>query len=235
MRPRGDLRLRFTFGARNPVVRGVALNVTVTGARKPGCLRVWDGWSSPIVSSVLNHRVGGSVATMVLTSTEVNDELGTSTTGWPSIGIANGSAGEAHLVVDVVGVWTDLSVPGYRFAAMAPARVLDTRTGTGAYAGPIGPAGSCRLRPRVPGATGEVAAVVATMTTIRSTRSTYLTRVGRDDEPTDDQHDQRPRASAPGQLCLRRACRRRRLPDLQRRRVDRSRPRCQRGPPLPGR
>ena len=175
MRPGEDLRLRFDFGARNPVVRGVALNVTVTGARKPGYLRVWNGWSTPIVSSVLNYRVGGSVANMVVTSTEVNYELGTPTTGWPSIGIANGSSGKAHLVVDVVGVWTDQSVPGHRFAAMAPTRVLDTRTGTGTYAGRIGPARSRRVRPHVPGATGDVAAVLATMTTIRPTRSTYLT------------------------------------------------------------
>ncbi len=46
--------------------------------------------------------------------------------------------GSADVIVDVNGYFTDSSAAGAQFVALAPARIVDTRNGTGAPQAPLG-------------------------------------------------------------------------------------------------
>jgi hypothetical protein len=48
-------------------------------------------------------------------------------------------AGNADLIVDVNGYFTDASRSGASFTALNPSRIVDTRYGTGGFSSPLGP------------------------------------------------------------------------------------------------
>jgi serine protease len=170
-----DIRLRLDFGSRNKQVWSLAVNVTVTGATSKGYVKVWDGWSVPLGTSTVNFGPHSTVANMAVTPASINYTLGEPTSGWTTIGILNASGGKAQVIVDLVGVFVDQTVPGYRFEPVAPVRAVDSRTGTGTARRPIGP-GEARLAgaPSPDWGVG-VAALATNLTTIKPTRRTYLT------------------------------------------------------------
>lgn len=117
-----DRKLRVTGvgGVPSTGVSAVVLNVTVTGPTQRGDLQVYPvGQRPPVRSSNLNWSTGQTVAVQVQSG--VGDDGGIA---------FSVSHGHAHVVVDVFGWYGDgtdtTSASGY--SALAPARVLDTRT-----------------------------------------------------------------------------------------------------------
>jgi hypothetical protein len=142
---------------------GVALNVTVTEPTASSYVTVWPtGQPRPGTSSV-NMTAGQTIPNMVLSRVGEGGR----------ISLYN-HAGATHLVVDVLGCF-DGSSSG-RFVAVPPARLLDTRDGTGLPRGPLAQVpGSLRVlgRSGVPGS--GVGAVLMNVTAVAPTAPTFVT------------------------------------------------------------
>lgn len=99
-------------------VLAVVLNVTVVDPSQPGFLTVYPTGTERPIASNLNFRPGQVVPNLVV------------------VKVGNGgmvtlfnSAGQSHVIVDVVGYFApDFAQAGARFRGQAPNRVLDTRT-----------------------------------------------------------------------------------------------------------
>lgn len=103
-------------------VTSVALNVTVTNPTGGGYVSVYpDGLGTPPTSN-LNFGAGQTVPASVIT------QVGTD--GYIDLYYGAGTSASVDLIADVNGYFTQTAASGY--AALAPARLLDTRNGTGA-------------------------------------------------------------------------------------------------------
>lgn len=109
-------------------VTAVVMNVTVDGPTAPGYLSVWpSGEPQPLVAS-LNFFPGQTVPNLVTVKTGANGR----------VNIFN-STGSTSVIADVMGYYTDIRpATGGSFTAVTPARILDTRDGTG-RGGAVGP------------------------------------------------------------------------------------------------
>ncbi|HUY61602.1 MAG TPA: IPT/TIG domain-containing protein [Candidatus Dormibacteraeota bacterium] len=143
------------------------LNVTVTQGSRAGVLTVYPGGSGSPPTSNLNWVKGQTVPNLVT--------VPLSTSG--TVGIVNRSAGSVDVVVDVEGYYAAPTSGAGQYAALTPARILDTRNGTGGITGPI--AGGQTVALQVTGRGGVpasvVAAVVMNVTVTQTTRSGFLT------------------------------------------------------------
>jgi hypothetical protein len=143
-------------------VAGVVLNVTVTEPTAAGYVTVFPSGDPQPLASNLNMVPGQTVPNLVVAKVGADG----------AVDIFN-SAGESHLVADVTG-WFSESSP---FHPLAPARLLDTRDGTGAPAGAVGAQSDVVLqvtgRGGVPSA--SVGAVVLNVTATEPTGAGYLT------------------------------------------------------------
>jgi hypothetical protein len=151
-------------------VSAVVLNVTVTQPTAVGFLTLFpNGTALPLASS-LNFTPGQNVPNLVVVKLGADGRVGT-----------YNSAGSTHVLFDVAG-WYSESDPGSasRYRAQVPARILDTRDGTGGGAR-LGPNQSLELQ--VAGAGGVPASgvdaavlnIVATATTATSFVTAYPT------------------------------------------------------------
>lgn len=140
----------------------VLVNVTETGSAKPGYLSVAPTLTGTPKTSTLNYAAGDTLANRAFVALS----------GTGSVDVYSSSGG--HVVVDVVG-WFGPGGSGLRFSALRPARVLDTRNGTG---------GLDPLRAGVPetfpvagtgGVPLDAKGVVGTLTAVRPTRGSYVT------------------------------------------------------------
>ncbi|TXI55293.1 MAG: hypothetical protein E6Q57_01215 [Mycobacterium sp.] len=95
-------------------VGSVVLNVTAVGATGPGHVRVWPTGSPMPTASTLNYPGGTNVPNLVIA------KLG-------SLGRVSlyASAGTVNLIVDVMGYLPE----NKDYAALSPARIMDTRPG----------------------------------------------------------------------------------------------------------
>jgi hypothetical protein len=148
-------------------VSAVVLNVTATGPTLAGYLTVWPTGASRPTASNLNFVVGQTVPNRVIV------KLGTS----GKVDLFN-LAGSVDVVADVGGWFADSSssAGGSRFTGVTPARILDTRDGTGGFSSPIGP--NSLIGVTVRGAGGVPAnakAVVANVTATGPTVAGFLT------------------------------------------------------------
>ncbi len=119
--PGGTLALMVTGGG--PVPSGaiaVALNVTVTNTQAPGFVTAFPANQSNPGTSNLNYGAGQTVPNMATVPLGLDGH----------IDLYNHSSGTADLVVDVAGYYT-LGTSGALYNPTSPARVLDTRYGTG--------------------------------------------------------------------------------------------------------
>ncbi len=116
-------------GVPSGAVGAVALNVTVTEPTLSGHLTVWPSDQPREITSNLNFASGQTVPNMVIAKVS----------GTGRVSIYN-SAGSTHVIVDVVGYFTDIlfAGSGASYQGLAPSRLLDTRTGLGAPAGALG-------------------------------------------------------------------------------------------------
>jgi hypothetical protein len=128
------------------------LNVTVTNPTAPSYLTVFPtGTSKPTVSNL--NFVGGQTV-----PNRVEVKLGTN----GQIDIFN-AFGNVDVIADVNGWFTDGSDPaavGGATSGLTPARVLDTRNGTGGFNAPVGPAGKIFLQVSGNGGVPGMAAAV---------------------------------------------------------------------------
>ncbi len=148
-------------------VAAVILNVTVTNAATPGYLNVYATGQVPPATSVLNFSAGQTVANLLQVPVGYGGEVTAFT-----------DAGSVDVIYDVVGYYTgDTSSGAGKFRALAPSRILDTRTGTGGFSAPVGAGQSIDLQVTGQGgvpATG-VSGVVLNVTVTTPTVGGYVT------------------------------------------------------------
>jgi hypothetical protein len=108
-------------------VAAVVLNVTVTNTTSSGALTVYPTGMSRPVASNLNWTAGKTVPIRVVALTGTGGK----------VSLYNYS-GSTDIVIDVNGYFTDSSASGARFLSVSPARILDTRIGTGGISRPMG-------------------------------------------------------------------------------------------------
>jgi hypothetical protein len=127
----GVLSLQVTGAGGVPVsgVSAVVLNVAVTAPTADGWIAVYPAGSGYPGVANLNFVAGQTIPNLVVV------QLGTG----GAVNLKNGSAGTVQLVADVSGYFTagTPSAPG-TFQSLTPARILDTRNGTGAANAAVG-------------------------------------------------------------------------------------------------
>jgi len=149
-------------------VAAVALNVTATGAARPGFLTVYpDGGSRPGTSNV-NFVPGRTSANVVV--------VPISTYG--RIRFFNGATSGVQVVADVAGYYlagTPAAAGTYR--SVSPTRLLDTRSGLGAAALPVASSRSLSLQVtgRAPVPASGVSAVLLNVTVTSPSAAGFLT------------------------------------------------------------
>src|SRR5665647_3398965 len=129
----------------------VALNVTVTGPTAASWLTVYPGGQPRPVASNLNYLTGQTIPNMVMVP------LGPGNT----VTFYN-SAGTVDVIADVLGYYAPGTGSG--FTGMTPARVLDTRFGTGAPQAPLGSGAALTLT--IPGLPAGTTAVTFSATAV---------------------------------------------------------------------
>src|SRR5438876_4081874 len=151
--------------------RAAVINVTATNATADGYLTIFPTGSTRAVASNLNFKAGKNVPNLVETA------LGTG--GFVSV---YNPAGNTDVIFDVAGyVSAPVGTPGTDglFNSLVPARVLDTRdgTGTGGVVAKVGAGSTIDLM--VTGAGGVpstgVEAVALNVTVTNATAPSYIT------------------------------------------------------------
>ncbi|MGE3588908.1 MAG: hypothetical protein AB7L17_14380 [Ilumatobacteraceae bacterium] len=157
-----DLAVTGVGGVPASGVTAVALNVTVDQPTGSGFLTTWPTGEALPTASTHNFVPGLTVANLVLAKVGAGGK----------VSMFN-SAGDTHLVADVIGYY---SSSGGAFVPVAPQRLVDTREGLGAPAGPLGQQASMTVglangAPVPASASG----VVVNVTSADSTAPSFLT------------------------------------------------------------
>ena len=100
-------------------IAAVVFNLTVTDSESFGFVTAYASGGSKPSASNLNYSTGQTVSNLVTAPVGADNQ----------VTLFNRSAGSAHLIADVAGIYLDgdVSQPG-AFRPIAPARFLDTRT-----------------------------------------------------------------------------------------------------------
>ena len=112
-------------------VAAVVLNVTATGTSSAGFFSVFPTGGTFPTSSNLNWTAGVTVPNRVIVPIGNGGQ----------VSVFNG-LGNADLIVDVNGYFTDGTGTGALFTPLNPTRIIDTRNGTGGFNAPLGPNGT---------------------------------------------------------------------------------------------
>lgn len=140
----------------------VTLNLTGTGATAPTYVTAWPSETPRPITSNLNLVPGQTAPNQVTVPLIVNR--------WVSL---YNNLGSVHLIADVAGFYTDEYGALFN-PAPVPTRVLDTRTGTGAPARPVGPGQSIDVTLGM-GLPGPTTGLVLNVTGTGATSPTYVT------------------------------------------------------------
>ncbi|MEU2338638.1 PKD domain-containing protein [Streptomyces sp. NPDC013172] len=177
--PRSTTTFTLPKYARGVATVGAVLNVTVTGGTSSGYVTVDCGGPAQPTASSLNYRAGQTASNLTVPCVSAG-----------KVHVYN-SAGHVQLIADLQGLYTNeladgtddpVAPQGGPFLATAPTRFLDTRTGLGASAKPLGANGTLTVKlSKVPaGAT----AVLVNLTGVAPTADTHLTAYGDGALPT---------------------------------------------------
>ncbi|MEA3276626.1 MAG: hypothetical protein U9Q81_15300 [Pseudomonadota bacterium] len=143
-------------------VGAVVLNVTSTGATAPSFITVWPGGEPRPDASNLNTEPGQDTPNLVITKVGADGH----------VSLYNND-GEGHLVADLAGWFPSVS----SYVPMSPARILDTRDGTGQAQAPVGAGRIIDLQ--VAGAAGVpsegASAVVFNLTSTGASAPSFVT------------------------------------------------------------
>ena len=140
-------------------VGAVALHVTVTGATGSGHVTAYPGGTALPTASTLNVTAGRNITNLAVVPVGADGTVNLRYTG----------SGTVQLVADVAGFTTagDPTEPGMT-GTLAPARLMDTRTGLGGRAGALPSGGLAHLqvtgRGGVPAQVGSVTLNVTAVT-----------------------------------------------------------------------
>jgi hypothetical protein len=162
-----DVQVTGRGGVPSTGVSAVAMNVTVTQPTASGYLTLYPAGTSLPLAANLNFTPAKTVPNLVVV------KVGTA----GKVSMFN-SAGNTHVIFDVAGWYSDAATGGNagRFRPLVPARILDTRDGTGGGVR-LGPGASLDMqvsgRGGVP-ATGVQAAVLNVAVTA-TTAGSWLT------------------------------------------------------------
>jgi hypothetical protein len=170
----GTVRLTLTGrgGLPSDGPSAVVLNVTETQATHSGYLTAYpDGLSRPVVSNV-SFPAGQTVANLVTVRLGADG----------AVDLYNGTSGSVQIIADLRGYYlSGAAVDPGAFTPLAPARVLDTRSGHG----PV--AGRAVLPVQLTGVGGVpvsgVSSVVLNLTATQEQGSGYLTAYGDGSRP----------------------------------------------------
>lgn len=168
--PQGTTALTVVGGSVPATATAVALNVTVTDTTAAGYLSVYPaGLSQPVISN-LNWIRGETVANLVIVPVG----------GGGRVDFYN-AAGSTDLVVDLEGYFAPAAAGSTvgSYLALSPARITDTRTGSGyPNAGAtLGPGSTLAVQATGVGGVppSGVAAVLVNVTVTNTTAAGYLT------------------------------------------------------------
>ena len=148
-------------------VSAVVLNVTALDATVPSFLTAWPAGDPRPLASNLNYVAGQIVPNLVTVKVGPDGR----------VNLYN-HAGAVHVAADVAGWYGDATATiGARYTAVTPARILDTRVGTGAGNAKVGPATSIDLLVAGQGGVpaSGVSAVVLNVTALEPTADSFLT------------------------------------------------------------
>jgi len=150
------------YDASAHIAHAVCLTTTVTGATAGGYLTVYPDGATRPTASTLNFGAHQTVPNTVVAAPGSDGK----------IAFYNGSGASVDLVVDTFGLEvgsssSGSSEPGYRYTAVGPTRILDTRNGTGATEGAV--AGKHELTFTATGAHGVPANAKAVVMNIAGT------------------------------------------------------------------
>jgi hypothetical protein len=153
------LSIPATGGVPAADISAVVMNVTVTQPKAAGVLTVYPGTGTPPTTSNLNFSAGETVPNLV--TAQLSDG---------KVSFRNTSKGTVQVIADLNGFY---GPGGYGFQPQSPARVLDTRNGTGTAKRPLAPASRIQLNlsGKVPAGT---AAVVMNVTVTGPQKAGYL-------------------------------------------------------------
>jgi hypothetical protein len=156
-------------------VSAVVLNVTVTGPTSAGYLTVWPAGAPQPTASNLNFVAGQTVPNLVEVAVGAGGNVNI------AAGFAGGAGSHVDVIFDVagwVGEATNSMVKDGLYQPLTPARIMDTRSGTGVRQGSVGPGGMVALNVFGPGgvpAGSGVSAVVLNVTVTNPTLPGYVT------------------------------------------------------------
>jgi Tol biopolymer transport system component len=152
-------------------VSAVVVNLTVTEPTAPSYITVWPGPSLPPTASNLNFNPGQTVSNLAVVKLDPAGYF-----------MVHNHAGLTHLIVDVVGWYSDgTTAAGTRYTGLPPSRILDTRTTNNALAPNSKIDVQATGQGGVPGS--GVSAVVINLTATEPTDGSYLTAYPRGGPP----------------------------------------------------
>jgi hypothetical protein len=126
-----ELQIAGVGGVPATGVRGVVMNLGADSGTAESYLTVWPSGEARPGNSNVNFAAGQSIPNLVAVKVGANGK----------VNVYN-NAGLVNVIADVVGYYTDVRPQsGGLFTTLTPARVLDTRLGTG-RGGVVGPVGA---------------------------------------------------------------------------------------------
>lgn len=162
-----DVTVTGLLGVPAANVTAVALNVVATDVQGPDSyLTVWPAGQAQPLASNLNYEPGVSVPNLVISRVGIDGKVS-----------MYNNLGSVNLAADIQGYFQGDST-GSSYIPLAPARILDTRAGTGGVSTPVGPGGTIELKVTdaggVPATGGTAVALNVTATNVSGLES-YLT------------------------------------------------------------
>ncbi|MEU7600333.1 hypothetical protein [Streptomyces sp. NPDC041003] len=131
-------------------VTAVALNVTAANTTSAGHVSVFASGNTRPTASNINFEAGQTVPNLVIAQVGADGYVELYNGGWEPV----------DLIADVTGYFGQQEASGY--TPQAPARVVDTRNGTGTQPGPVAGQGSFTVKVAQPGATAVALNVTVT-------------------------------------------------------------------------
>ena len=144
------------------VPAAVALNVTVTDTTAESYLAAWPTGSPRPLASTLNWTPGQTVANATIVPVGADG----------TVSVFN-AAGDAHVVIDLVGTYAETNVAG--FTPTGPTRVLDSRVPGSPNSSPWGPNEARAVPVTGNGVPDDALAVAVNVTVTDTTAASYLT------------------------------------------------------------
>jgi hypothetical protein len=162
-----DVQVAGVGGVPTVGAAAVALNLTATDGTQSGFVTVWPaGASRPVVSNLNVERAGQTIPNFTVVRLGDGGK------------ISLYALRALDLVADVAGYWVEVSsATGGRYVAAGPARILDTRNGTGAPKARVPDDGTLTLGVTGHGSvpTAGVSAVILNVTATDATGPGFVT------------------------------------------------------------